>query len=227
MQHNFYPRLKIIVCVVVYDSTDEIQRWFQAWPFLSKDKLIVYHNYDGEGPSPGQRAIIEKGPCIYRPRKNQGLDIGAFRDAIRESGDWDVMLWATDDCLPMRKNLLERIEEIFAKPDVGLVGHQWAEPTHVRTVGFAIRRIVADELVFSEIKDKDDCFLFEFGPKSLTKQVWAMGYGIKLLKGNRCYPGYIMGDDGGWMWDCHWNNWQNSFANFKREFSGISISLGC
>jgi hypothetical protein len=218
----------------------------RAWKNAEKygdAKLVVVHNHDGEHPPGDQRYNIGQWkPDYYYPRKNYGEDIAAFRDLLRESkyDPWDVLFWAVDDNIPMRKDFLRAFIEPFEKhPNLGLVGNYWVKgsfysyykakvPDHFRTSCFAIRREAAMRLYFpAQFKSKWDCYAFEWMGQDmcLTEQVRRAGYDMMPVCGDwdRAWV-----DSSQYVWDVgclhmksldprcrrdHWNEWEAQFNN--------------
>jgi hypothetical protein len=196
--------MKVLAGMIVYDRKDNVDLWMRAWHNADKmdAKLIVVHNYDGESPPEEMRKTIESwGPDFYYPRKNSGQDIGAFRDVLRHTDlPWDVLFWATDDNVPVRKDFLKAFVKPFEEDaTLGLLGNHWVKgsfykgyrlpiPDHVRTCCFAIRREAAMELLFpARLANKWDCYTFEWADvgMNMTAQVERMGYSVRPICGDR------------------------------------------
>jgi hypothetical protein len=173
---------KILVVVMVYDREENIKLWVNAW--CKSDNLnahlLVVHNTDVDHHSIPTKAF---GPNIsYFRRENKGFDIGAMKEVFSGSRafptDYDIIIWCTDDCLPMRKDFVEHYACKVLDPQVGISCMHISNEVrpHIRTTGFAIRREVAQKLVFPEqIITKDDCYEFEHGEhNNLLQQIERM-----------------------------------------------------
>ncbi len=190
---------KTLVGLVVYDRIANAERWLAAWHRSAHGpaRLAVVHNRDRADPV-ATRAITAGRPDAYVPRENVGFDIGAFQDVVtgRFAGalpDWEYLLWCTDDFVPVRPDFLLRFLDKARDPGVGLVagrfgywpGH-WSgleSERHCRTVGFLVRRDVAERLRFpvAKVVTRDQCLAFEHRPGHLMEQVLALGYRVASL----------------------------------------------
>lgn len=179
--------MKTIAAIIVYNRFDNLKLWLNCWDQCDQTdaELVVIHNYDR--PEHALKYIQE---CAkydnvrYTGRRNIGLDIGAFRDAVsRKLGiylDYDNLIWITDDTIPMSKDFVKQFTSKLSDT-VGLTCMEIANyraPLHVRTTGFCITKKVAEKLTFNNIATKEDCYFFEHrgGDLTLMKQVEAMGY---------------------------------------------------
>lgn len=188
---NFDKNLKFLVCVCVYDRFRTIANWLRAWNNANKygTKLAVVHswgllnsnNHLNEIPNEDQKNIILKNnPDYYIPRRNYGMDIGAFKEMLlnKDVGEWDVLIWFTDDCIPMNKDFLLPFLVEMSDPSVGLV-EAFSEPSFGRTISFSIRKEVMEKIPWvnnGNITSRSDCLDMESLLRSQVKQV---GYKIK------------------------------------------------
>lgn len=236
--------MKVLVGVIVYDRINNIVRWLNAWHQSEKyqnARIAIVHNQDYPSRRTTQaQTILEAKPDYYTPRKNQGFDIGALRDTLRSKQyeDWDVLLWAVDDNIPMRKDFVRTFVEPFEKnPALGLVGNYWVKssfypnykvkvPDHFRTSCFAISREAAMKLYFPvRLNSKRDCYLFEWLHETmcLTNQIKRLGYDMMPVCGN-WNESWV--DTSKYVWDIgclhmksndprcrrdHWKEWNAQF----------------
>ncbi len=155
--------LKIVL--IVFNRVENIKLWLDCWKQCEQlGELIVIHNYDG---SEIIKKLCEENNIKYIKRENVGFDIGAFQDIVKgkiDIGDWDKLLWITDDTIPMRKDFITP----YLTKLVGNVGVVCTDlsphvKTHIRTTGFMIKREVAEKIIFpaDPIVTKWDCYQFE------------------------------------------------------------------
>jgi hypothetical protein len=229
--------MKVITAVIVYDRKETIAKWLRAWnnAYHYGSELWVIHNHQGDHPPEDQKEnILQYHPDVYVTRQNTGRDIGALQDTIlgrlSTNTDWDVLCWFTDDFLPMQKDFLHPfIHKMQEDPQVGLVAACY-EPQnesnkhgHVRTVGFSIRREVAQRLKWpaDRIIASHECYEFEHGDNNMTAQVEQMGYKVVMAGGNVYpLPGYDHWPNRShFMWDCsllaHYNLWEKYEEQFN------------
>ena len=210
--------MKVLVGMIVYDRIETVNWWMNAWTKAEKygnAEIVVVHNYDGDAPKPDQHDnIVKWRPTWYWPRPNVGQDIAAFRDVIKADnfGDWDVLVWATDDNIPMRKDFIKAFVQPFeSNPNMGLVGNQWVDkkyyrwtkpsvPDHFRTTFFAISRAAATGLKFPDpLVTKGHCYAFEWADhqNNMTEQIRRMGYDSMPVCGDRSVC-WLKTNDYGW-----------------------------
>ena len=222
--------MNVIVGVCVYDRIVNIQRWIKAWEKSDKfdAKLVICHNLKDNFLS---EELIAK--CdYYIPRNNTGFDLGFFKDIVNkkylDNINWDVLVWFTDDFIPMKKDFLKPFLEKISNNDVGLVGACF-EPSnqnnlyhHFRTNGFAIKKNTADKLKFpKQILNRKDCFDLEHGSNNITIQIENIGLKCVPAIGN-VYPkeGYSHWPNNNFMVDTGHPitnfDWQ---SKFEEEFA--------
>lgn len=198
--------MKTIVAIIVYSRFENIERWIKCWHKCDQtdSELVVIQNTDHQVRPDQMKAFCEVNGIKYFQRKNEGMDIGAFKDVcqgkIKGFPDYENLLWITDDCIPMDKGFVS----LFTTGLTGKVGLTCLEisniksPLHVRTTGFCIPKKIAKKLTFGEIVTKMDCYDFEHrGKDTLMLQVQRMGYDVKQISplersplwdtGNRAY----------------------------------------
>jgi hypothetical protein len=239
--------MKVLAGMIVYSRTNTVSWWMRAWHNAEKygdAKLLVVHNHDGDRPPSHQRVNIGQWkPDYYYARANRGQDIGALRDVIaaRRYDPWDVLFWAVDDNVPMRKDFLRAFIKPFEDdPKIGLVGNYWVKgsfypfykvkvPDHFRTSCFAIRREAAMQLCFpSDLSTKWGCYTFEWlgGPMNMSNQIKSLGFEAVPVGGDWNKPWVDCND---YIWDvgclhmrsldprCRKDCWQQYEAQFARE----------
>lgn len=179
---------RVVVAVIVYNRFDNLKRWVEAWKKCDKDgaELVVIHNYENDSAREQYKSYCEEQGIKYVPRVNRGFDIGAFQDVCRArlqgfDNDWDILLWITDDTIPMRKDFVQLFVERLNHRKVGVSCMQLSKEyaMHIRTTGFCLRKETARKLVFpaDPIVTKIHCYQFEHRAKEHTfyQQIVRMG----------------------------------------------------
>lgn len=180
--------MKLIIAVCIYNRFNNLKTWINCWKECERDnaELIIIHNYYGdEKEKEKYQNYCDANSISYIPRNGQGFDIGAFQDVCLERlagfpGDWDYLLWCTDDCLPMARDFYKSfIEKI--KEGVGITCMQISKSSpggvwHVRTTGFCISKEISKRIQWPmDIKTKQDCYAFEHRGHTFTDQIRTMG----------------------------------------------------
>jgi hypothetical protein len=150
-----------LLAIIVHNRPQNIKQWLHCWQQCEQDaKLVIIHNDNGD-----KYDVPDGVTLITRP--NIGFDIGAFQDVCmgRLPGfpEWDNLLWCTDDTLPMAKDFTRLFWEVLKTHAVACMCISPYVRRHIRTTGFAIRRDVAEKLVFpaDPITEKEQCYQFE------------------------------------------------------------------
>ena len=173
---------KTIVAIIVYSRFENIERWIKCWHKCDQTdaELVVIQNTDEKIKPDQTKALCDVSNIQYFARKNNGMDIGAFKDVcegnIEGFPDFDNLLWITDDVIPMSKDFVS----LFTHSLKGLNCLEISSiqsPLHVRTTGFCITKEVAKKLVIPAIVSKMDCYDFEHrSNNTLMLQVQRMGF---------------------------------------------------
>lgn len=185
---------KIVVAIIVYNRFENLERWIHCWEKCDhlNAELVIVHNYDlGTDYSYYQSYCAEKN-IKYIPRINKGYDIGAFQDICRDrltgfDNNWNIILWITDDTLPVQKDFLSIFINKLKQPNVGVsCMHISTEFTpHIRTTGICLRKDIANKLIFPSdpINTKDQCYEFEHRSRhaTLLKQIERMGLKAEMV----------------------------------------------
>lgn len=181
-----------IIVIVVYNRVENIKHWLHCWGQCEQDaQLVVIHNDDGS-------VIDVPDDVILIKRHNIGYDIGAFQDVCRNRlpgvPQWDNMLWCTDDTFPMAKNFTQYFWKGLENNGVACMCISPYVRRHIRTTGFAIRREVANALIFpaDPVTTKDECYQFEHKHQTETflSQVERAGYPAIQVAPNETSPLY-------------------------------------
>jgi len=193
----------IAVCIVIHNRLPNLKRWITCWkqriPCADVEELVVIHNHYGNARDRDLYASICKEAGItYLPRHRGGFDIGAFQDVCRGRlegfPETDLLLWCTDDCMPMRKDFLKPFLEQLSLPTIGMscmkISSEYA--LHARTTGFCLRMSTAKQLEFpvDPITTKEDCYAFEHraGRKTLYQQILRMNLQVVGVSSEETCP---------------------------------------
>lgn len=172
-----------VIVICIYNRVQNLKHWLHCWKqCVQSAQLVIIHSTDGE------RYEVPDG-VIYLPRPNVGYDIGKFQDVCmgRMPGfpEWDKLLWITDDVFPMSKDFAT---PFFKQLDDNKVGVSCMEISpyvrrHIRTTGFAIRRVDAEKLTFpcDPVVTKEQCYQFEHRSNNLFYgQIERMGLRVVM-----------------------------------------------
>ncbi len=179
---------KIIVAIIVHDRFENLIRWVNCWKLCDKREaeLVIIHNYANDPDKAKFESYCYQNEIKYIPRVNIGFDIGAFQDLCKErlpgfDNDWNILLWITDDVIPMTKDFIAPFLFKLNEPGIGLSCMEISKEVvpHVRTTGFCIRKETSLKLFFpaDPITDKWQCYQFEHrgGDVKLVSQILKMG----------------------------------------------------
>ena len=167
--------MKTIVAVIVYNRFNNVEEWIRRWKMCHKEgaDFILIHNYDTEEHIEPFRTLCSVNNVGYVPRRNVGMDIGAFQDVCRGRlegfpNEWDYLFWCADDTLPMSKKFLTYYLRVMGKGS-GVVCLEVSNEvkTHIRTTGFLIDQHTASLINFpaDPISTKNHCYEFEHRSK--------------------------------------------------------------
>lgn len=234
--------MRILTGIIHYNRPNNLERWLHAWYNEETNKfgspLVIVHNQDTPRFDRSFHSMLaEWNPDYLIQRPNIGCDIGAFAHLGTRTDvpEWDILLWFTDDMMPMSKRFLEPFIDKLQDEDVGLVGFCY-EPEvfpdgtkgcpspHFRTTAFGIRREVFMKLKFPYLPTgRPACFHFEHGDHNMTRQVLKMGKKVDVALGGPINsPEYIH-----WtafadvMWDCHLQADRDLWEDYNREFGTL------
>lgn len=219
--------MNVLVGVCVHDRIENVNRWLKCYKENNvKSKLAICHNIKNNLLSKDITSKVD----YYIPRNNIGYDLGFFQDIINKKYikdlNWNVLIWFTDDFIPMKKNFLKLFIEKISLVDVGLVGACF-EPSnevnkyhHFRTNAFAIKREVAKNIVFPAcpMTNRSQCLDLEHGENNITIQIEKMGFKCIPVVGSP-YPkeGYSHWANNDFMVDSG-HPISNNRLNWKNEF---------
>ncbi len=167
--------MKTIVAIIVYTRLENLQKWLRAWNMCDKQgaDLYVIHNYDIEEHHIPFRQVCIANNVNYIPRKNIGMDIGAFQDICRERlegfpNEWDYLFWCPDDTIPMSKRFLHHYLALMRRRS-GVVCLEISNEIkkHIRTTAFMIDKEISKLIKFPSdpITTKQECYEFEHRSK--------------------------------------------------------------
>lgn len=193
--------MNLIVCIIVYDRIDNIDRWLKCWEQCEKHdaELIILHNFYGDLELQKKfKSLCDRYSVTYLPRNGEGYDVGAFRDVCKDDlkdfpGDWTHLLWCCDDCFPMSKDFLKPFIDTILQNGTAVACMEISPYVrkHIRTTGFMIIREAAEKLSFpTPLKTKQDCYLFEHRSpdKTFLAQILKMNYQAVQVENNTKSP---------------------------------------
>lgn len=173
-----YTNPKILAVVVVYNRFENLVRWINCWNQSEQCNatFLVIHNYDSDTVLAPWENLCNENKVEYYARPNVGFDIGAFQDMVkdrlRQDLSWNILFWATDDAIPMKKDWLTQYIQATNQSEVGVTCMHLSSAIkpHIRTTGFCIKKSIAELLYFpiDPITTKDQCYNFEFINTQLT-----------------------------------------------------------
>lgn len=212
---------KTVLCIIIYNRYDNLVHWIDCWEKCDQGaRMIVIHNLCEE-PERFQKLCQQNG-ITYIPRINHGFDIGAFQDVVNgrlDIGEWERLLWCTDDTFPMHKDFLSQFEKAM-QPGVGVAAMDISPyvTTHIRTTGFMIDKKTAQKLRFpaDPIITKQHCYLFEHRWRRLTfyDQVRSMGLRSVQVAPREISP----------MWDSEYHRRLDRRKEHENTFGKILVS---
>lgn len=177
---------KTIVAIIVYSRFENIDRWIKCWAKCDQTdaELVVIQNTDRIVRPDTVRSICQDNNIQYFQRRNEGMDIGAFRDVCQYKiygfPKFDKLIWITDDVIPMDRKFVHSFTNFNGLSCLEISNIK--SPLHVRTTGFCINRDMANRLTFGTLITKLDCYEFEHrGKDTLMLQVQRMGYQVKQI----------------------------------------------
>ncbi len=201
---------QILVLMVVYDRWRNTERWKRIWNSVERsDELYIVRNTDG-----GTVRVVDTEPVVIE-RQNVGADVGVYQDAILGRlplPEWDWLLCAPDDFLPMRVDFVDLFRSYIKGPEVGLIVSKTNEgasvgiPFHSRSAAFMIRSDIASRLKFpcDPVASIQDCRKFEFGSHNFLRQVQDMGATVE----------YMSDADSDVFWDQGHEHYRHRFPEF-------------
>ena len=163
--------MKVVVAVVIYDRYKNLVQWTQLWAksFTQDAELVVIHNYRNATERHHFHTHCQKANVKYVAHENVGFDIARFQDICRNRipefpQDYDLLLWCTDDILPMRPTFIQEFLTEM-KPGVSAACYEVSKEVkpHIRTTGFMVRREHLSSINFNvdPITTKPQCYDFE------------------------------------------------------------------
>lgn len=213
--------MNIIIVVCLYDRHENLRRWLHAWNLCDKTDTTLYivnNKYQGLDIM-FWYDYCKKRNAKYLQRKNVGFETGVIQDAFlgKIGGDWDYMIFVTDDTIPMKKDFVQQYMNKATEPDMGVVYMEASNVTapHIRTTGFCISRETAKNITFprgnSQVTSKGDCYHFEHkgGEEIFLKQIMNMGKNTAQ----------VASLEQSVLWDTHTTNF-NRWDEWHKEFPG-------
>ena len=192
---------KIVIAVIVYDRIGNFIKWGKLAKLFKSQfpndlEVRIVHNCNDLELSKRWERIASKFPVTYIRRNNVGMDIGTFQDVCKNSlegfeGNYNYLLWFTDDCFPTSLNFLNEFLNPFENEKIGMSCMEVSTEIrpHARTTGFCLKRETLEKIVFpvQTITTKQDCYSFEHGQNNLYLQLKKLGLEVKEIKENIFY----------------------------------------
>lgn len=230
-----YTNPKILVCVVVYNRFENLVRWIDCWNRSEQNNttFLVIHNYDpGTDTKPWIDYCLGNGVDYYA-RPNIGFDIGAFQDMvkgrIRPDINWDLLFWATDDTLPMKKDWLTQYIKYTNQPEMGVVCMHKSPfiALHIRTTGLCIKRNIAEKLMFMKdpIKNKMECYFFEHQGKEYSFLRQVMNMGKDILQPHPVSQALMWDPYPGGTAKLEYDRWEEHYKEFPKPEQDLSTRV--
>lgn len=176
-------QMKTLIVIIVWNRFENLKLWIDCWNQCDKAgaEMIVIHNLEIDNDRYLQ--LCKDNGILYIPRQNKGFDIGAFQDVCKERlanfpNKWDNLIWITDDCIPMSKNLVGEFLEKLSDTNIPCYEISDEVKRHIRTTGFMVTKEISKKLTFPRdpIHSRDDCYQFEHKSKTaFYEQVISMG----------------------------------------------------
>jgi len=224
---GFFRKTKTEVFVVVYNRINNLEIWLGCWAVcISFDvTFTIIHNYDGDYPDIRFENLCNKYSVNYIPRKNIGMDLGAFQDVclgrIKSCEDSsDVIFWLTDDAIPMRKDFIVHFIHNVLMHDVGICCSQLSTEWkfHARSNCLCIKTSLARKLYFSKdhLQTRQDCYELEHQGNTITDQCIANG-----LKATQISTGIS-----DFIWDTGHFGYLNLWSRHQEVFPSTAIIRG-
>ncbi len=215
--------MKIAIVVCIYDRFENMRRWLHAWNMCDKmgaSLIFVNNTYNGLDTD-FWKPYCETRGASYIQRENIGYETGIIQDIFLENleidNNWDVLLFFTDDTLPIKKSFLTDFMDKMLLPDVGVVCMEISGnyTPHIRTTGWAIWKDISKAVrwAYVPILDKEQCYHFEHsgGGLTLMAQVLQMDKRVVQLSNIETSP----------VWDTdhtninRWEEWHRNFPNYN------------
>lgn len=164
--------LKTIVVVSLYNRYANLERWVHAWNLCEKEnaKLFIVNNVDEGTDCSYWIEYCEERGVSFVERQNIGFETGIIQDVcygrMFAEQNWDYLIFATDDTIPMKKDFVSRFTKPIIDSDNGCITFiemSGVFTPHIRTSGFCIDRETSKRLEFPsfQIEFKEDCYDFE------------------------------------------------------------------
>jgi len=174
---------KTILVIIVWNRFDNLKLWIDCWNQCEKmgAEMVVIHNQESDNKR--YLKLCKENGIRYVPRQNKGFDLGAFQDVCKERlngfpNEWGNLIWITDDCIPMSKNLVGEFLGKMSDTDIPCYEISDEVKRHIRTTGFLVTKEISRKLTFPRdpIRDREDCYQFEHKSKTaFYEQIVRMG----------------------------------------------------
>lgn len=216
--------MKTIVVVCIYDRYENLKKWVHSWNSsnIKDSKLFIVNNIDEEEDNSYWKKYCEDRGVNFLSRRNRGYETGVIQDIFLgrmfKEQNWDILLFATDDTIPINKNFIQKYEEVLKNENIGVAAMEisgvWTP--HIRTTGFAITKNVANliNFVHNPILTKDECYFFEHQGFQDTLMSQVLNLDKRVIQLTNLKESY--------MWDTHHHEDHNRWEEWNKEFPGYN-----
>lgn len=172
---------------------------YSAVPAGVEHKLyVIFKGFDRQSDLDWAVGTFKRYPFAEIHVDDDNFDIGAYAAAARRISEHHVC-FLNSHAMPISDNWLAKLQRILELENVGLVGatasyeslHDYDSifpkmpNIHVRSNAFMLSRArfveITEGLTFSR---KLEAFLFESGPRSLTREILRTGQSVRVVGGN-------------------------------------------
>jgi hypothetical protein len=145
---------------------------------LEHKLLVVLKGNPDPAASAQACEVFQCVPCDFLAHPNTGYDIASYIAVAQQSTAYELICcigaytslradnWLAKLCRPMQED-----------PQVGLAGAfgSCEESPHIRTSLFVLRTSFFRSMTWNDVITKQDGYMFEWGPDSLTQRMFARG----------------------------------------------------
>jgi hypothetical protein len=184
--------MNVVIAVIVYNRFRNIVEWVRCFKKSQNEnaELVIIHNARNQNDIREYSKFCRLQGVKYISCANVGFDIGRFQDVCNKRlhgfpDVFDLLLWCTDDILPMRTTFINEFREAF-KEGVVCACYEISKEVHphIRTTGFMLHKDTLSKIRFNvdPIRTKPECYDFEHRDKvnSLIDQVSKFGQVVQV-----------------------------------------------
>jgi hypothetical protein len=178
------------------EPVTEFVRSYTRYPAdWEHELLVICKGFDDPGLPPEYLAAFGDIPVRLHSLADDGFDLDAYF-AVGRSYDYRSFFFMNTFCRIRRRGWLKFLMTALHRTDVGIVGVTGSYESlplpgfppfpnaHLRTNAFGIERDILTGLEFAAIREKEDAYAIESGPRSLTSQVLGLSLDAVLVGRN-------------------------------------------